>query len=120
MSEHLEGGLQTNQRAELTAIIRALEIAPTNQEVHIYTDSRYSIDCVTTWYKSWEKNKWTTSVKKPVLNKDLIQAAIALIRERESKGARTDFIWVKGHSTDPGNEAADRLAVNGAMMRQNR
>jgi len=105
---------QTNQRAELAAILRALEISPTNREVHIVTDSKYSIDCVTVWCKNWERNGWQTSVKQPVLNKDLIQGVLAKIRDREAVGSATRFLWVKGHSNDPGNEAADRLAVLGA------
>ncbi|KAI9742473.1 MAG: hypothetical protein M1818_004007 [Claussenomyces sp. TS43310] len=115
VSEPLQGKVQTNQRAELTAILRALQIAPTDQEVHIYTDSRYSIDCATVWYKNWEENHWMTSLGKPVMNKDLIQAVLALVRQREALGARTHFNWVKGHSSNPSNEAADRLAVSGAM-----
>jgi ribonuclease HI len=112
----LPGALQTNQRAELAAILRALEISPKNREVHIVTDSEYSINCVTKWYKSWERNDWQTSVKKPVLNKDLIQGVLAKIKDREALGTATRFSWVKGHSKDPGNEAADRLAVLGAQL----
>lgn len=107
--------LQTNQRAELAAILRALEISPTNCEVHIVTDSQYSINCVTVWCKNWERNNWQTSTKQPVMNKDLIQAVLARIRDRDALGAATRFSWIKGHSNDPGNEAADRLAVLGAQ-----
>jgi ribonuclease HI len=114
----LKGELQTNQRAELTAILRALEIAPLQREVHIYTDSSYSINCVTIWYKNWEKNNWLTSVKQPVMNKDLIQDILAKIMERQGCGCLTKFNWIKGHSSDPSNEAADRLAVSGAQRVQ--
>jgi len=117
VSEPLQGERQTNQRAELTAILRALEIAPERQEVHIYTDSKYSISCVTEWYINWEKNQWLTALRKPVENKDLIQQVLVKIRDREVNGSKTVFNWVKGHSTDPGNEAADRLAVSGAQRR---
>lgn len=106
---------QTNQRAELAAILRALEISPRNREVHIITDSKYSIDCLTVWCKDWEKNGWQTSLKQPVLNKDLIQPVLAKIRDREALGTATRFLWTKGHSNDQGNEAADRLAVLGAQ-----
>jgi len=114
VSEALQGTEQTNQRAELTAVLRALQIAPTKAEVHIYTDSRYSISCVTVWYQSWLKNGWQTSQQKPVTNKDLIQAILARINEREAVGGKTFFNWIKGHSDDPSNVAADRLAVNAA------
>jgi ribonuclease HI len=106
---------QTNQRAELAAILRALEIAPISRDVQIRTDSRYSIDCVTVWYRNWERNNWQTSLKKPVLNRDLVRDILTKIRERKALGTKTDFVWIKGHANEPGNIAADRLAVLGAQ-----
>jgi ribonuclease HI len=99
----------------LSAILRALELTPNDRDVQVVTDSKYSIDCVTVWYKNWERNNWQTSLKQDVLNKDLIQAVLAKIREREVHGTATKFLWVKGHSKEPGNEAADQLAVLGAQ-----
>jgi ribonuclease HI len=116
VSEALKGTRQTNQRAELTAIIRALDIAPLNRDVTIYTDSRYSIDCVTNWYKNWVRNKWMTAKNKPVENKDLIMDIRQKMDEREHRKSGTYFFWVKGHANDEGNTAADRLAVEGALM----
>lgn len=114
VSEPLSGALQTNQRAELTAILRAISIAPVTQSVTIITDSQYSIHCVTRWFQNWEKNGWISSLKKEVQNKDLVQACLGKIRQRESQGARTNFVWVKGHSNEKGNVEADKLAVAGA------
>ena len=57
-----------------------------------------------------------TAKNKPVENKDLIMDIRQKIEERESVKSRTDFFWVKGHANDEGNSAADRLAVEGAMM----
>ncbi|KUL85854.1 hypothetical protein ZTR_07363 [Talaromyces verruculosus] len=114
VSEPLKGHRQTNQRAELTAIIRALEIAPRHRPVTIVTDSRYSIDCVTNWFRKWIRNNWQTSDGKPVENKDLIQSILVKINERDSLKVTTTFEWVKGHNRDAGNEEADRLAVDGA------
>ncbi|EGD90296.2 hypothetical protein H112_01751 [Trichophyton rubrum D6] len=116
VSEPLAGSRQTNQRAELTAISRALDIAPKHRDVTIFTDSKYSIDCVTVWCINWQRNNWVTSTQKPVENKDLIQAILSKIEERKSLKVKTLFEWVKGHNKDAGNEAADRLAVNGANM----
>lgn len=116
VSEPLEGSLQTNQRAELTAIQRALEIAPKDWDVLIVTDSNYSINCCTTWYQKWQKNDWKASTGTPVANKDLVVLIRALIDERSGQDATTEFEWIKGHSNDPSNEAADRLAVAGASM----
>ncbi|KZF20742.1 ribonuclease H-like protein [Xylona heveae TC161] len=114
ISEALVGPRQTNQRAELTAILRALEIAPKHRDVTIFTDSRYSIDCVTVWYINWRRNNWQTSQKKPVENRDLIEAILSNIEERNALKVQTLFHWLKGHADHEGNIEADKLAVNGA------
>ncbi|KAJ5477014.1 hypothetical protein N7539_007158 [Penicillium diatomitis] len=114
VSEPLKGSRQTNQRAELTAILRAIDIAPRHRDVTIYTDSRYSIDCVTVWFVNWRRNHWVTKDGKPVENRDLIESILVKIEERNELEVKTLFQWIKGHNRDPGNEAADRLAVNGA------
>lgn len=135
VSEALTGPRQTNQRAELTAILRALELSPRDRPVTIYSDSQYAINCVTTWFQKWRSNGWLNAAKKPVENKDLIEKVLGLLEERErigraydndnaedaaqqtgsSKGrGRVQFVWVKGHKDDPGNIAADVLAVAGA------
>ena len=114
VSETLPGFRQTNQRAELTAIQRALEIVPRNRDVSIITDSRYAIDCVTSWYINWRKNGWKTSAGKAVENKDLVENILTKIEQRNSLNVQTLFEWIKGHSNQPGNVEADRLAVEGA------
>jgi ribonuclease HI len=118
VSEPLKGSRQTNQRAELTAIVRALDIAPRHRDVTIYTDSKYAINCVTVWCFNWQRNNWMTSDSKPVENKDLIRDIIAKMDERTLLKVKTLFEWVKGHNRDPGNEAADLLARNGATKRE--
>lgn len=115
ISEPLTGTRQTNQRAELSAIKRALEIAPRHREVLIFSDSQYAINCVTLWHHNWSRNNWLTTLGKKVENQDLIEEILEKMQEREDIGAKTGFEWVKGHSggTD-GNSQADRLAVEGA------
>ncbi|KAI1805733.1 RnaseH-domain-containing protein [Daldinia bambusicola] len=115
ISERLQGEPQTNQRAELTAILRALETVPIDQKIRIFTDSKYSISCATEWYVNWQKNGWKTK-DGPVRNKDLVEAIRAKIDERTEAGTKTYFQWVKGHAEDAGNVAADELAVNGARQ----
>lgn len=112
----MKGSKQTNQRAELTAILRALDIAPIHREVTIYTDSQYAIRSVTEWSKVWERNGWVNSKNKPVENKDLVMEIREKIVERDLLKKGTYFVWVKGHANDEGNIAADRLAVEGATM----
>ncbi|KAE8365481.1 ribonuclease H-like domain-containing protein [Aspergillus caelatus] len=97
VSEPLKGSRQTNQRAELTAILRALDIAPRHRDVTIFTDSQYAIKCVTVWYVKWQRNKWLTSDNKPVENKDLVESIRVKIEERDELKVKT------------------RLAVNGAQ-----
>lgn len=117
VSERLPGEIQTNQRAELTAVIRALELSKNNAKIRIFTDSKYTIDCSINWYKSWEKNEWKKSNGDPVLNQDLVRRIRVLIDERDKANFKTLFQWVKGHATNPGNIAADRLAVAGACKK---
>lgn len=114
VSEPLQGPRQTNQRAELTACKRAIEIAPRDRDVIIYTDSKYAISCLTEWFVNWRRNDWMTKDKKPVENRDLIEPCLHRIDERKLMRANTTFEWVKGHADDAGNVAADHLAVNGA------
>lgn len=114
VSEPLPGPRQTNQRAELTAIQRALDMAPIDRHATIYSDSNYAINCVTTWSRTWRNNGWMTSAKKPVENKDLVEAILDRLDDRTACGAVTEFQWLKGHADDPGNTAADALAVKGA------
>jgi len=114
LSEPLAGARQTNQRAELTAILRALDLSPFHMNLHIFSDSYYSIRCCTEWYPTWRRNGWMTANRKPVENKDLIEKIVEKIEDRERVGVLTKFEWVKGHSTEAGNVAADQLAVAGA------
>lgn len=90
-------------------------MAPLNKSAIIYTDSKYSINCVTVWFINWRSNGWQNSHGKPVENRDLIEPIITKIDERFRMKGKTEFRWVKGHANDPGNTAADELAVNAAQ-----
>ncbi len=100
----------TNNRMELTAVIRALGALKQPCEVHLHTDSRYVIDGITKWIFGWQKNGWKNSQKKPVLNADLWQELIAAVRPHKIR-----WIWVKGHDGHPENERADKLASDAAL-----
>jgi len=95
--------------------MRALDTIPKDRDVTIVTDSRYSIDCLTTWCSNWRKNGWKTSTGKTVENRDLVENILGKMDERTSLGTRTIFEWIKGHANHPGNAEADKLAVAGAM-----
>ncbi|MDT9013182.1 MAG: ribonuclease [Pseudomonadota bacterium] len=100
----------TNNRMELTAVIRALDALKEPCHVALHTDSRYVIDGITKWIFGWQKNGWINSQKKPVLNADLWQELLESRRRH-----RIDWIWVKGHDGHPENERADRLASDAAL-----
>jgi len=108
-------GEQTNQRAEVLAIKLALEAVSPFEDVLIRTDSMYAKNAITKNWRNWRYWDW----KKPygVLRKnaDLIEPTFELLERRRVRGVVTKFEWVKGHAGDEGNEAADNLAVAGAM-----
>ncbi|TKA48301.1 hypothetical protein B0A55_13642, partial [Friedmanniomyces simplex] len=82
VSEGLQGTKQTNQRAELTAVLRALEVCPKDRRVVILTDSRYAINCCTEWFQKWRANGWVNTAGKAVENRDLIQKLVDNLEER--------------------------------------
>ena len=98
----------TNNRMELTAAIEALNALKGSQTVILHTDSRYVMDGIQDWLPNWKARNWQTSGKKPVKNKDLWQA-LDQANERHS----VTWKWVRGHTGNPGNEAADALANRG-------
>ena len=105
--KEVSGGekLTTNNRMELMAAIGALEALKRPCDIHLHTDSMYLKDGVTKWIHGWKKNGWKTADKKPVKNVDLWQ------RLEEAAAKHTvSWRWVRGHSDNELNEAADALA----------
>lgn len=111
VSEPLSTPPHTNQRAELAAILHLLRTFPRHEGLVIATDSMYAINCLTSWHQMWARKNWTQSQGNSVKNQDLIEAALALL----SDGRKVRFEHVRGHCGDPGNTAADALAVAGAL-----
>jgi ribonuclease HI len=95
----------TNNRMELMAAIRGLEMLKNPSDVVVYTDSRYVMDGVTRWIHRWKLNGWRTSDKKPVKNDDLWRVLDAATARHH-----ISWKWVAGHSGHPENERADALA----------
>lgn len=116
LCERLPGEPQTNQRAELMAVLRALDQVASEQSVEIFTDSRYAIRCVTEWPPGWKAKGWKTATGEDVKNKDIIVVLLEKVDERTKAGGVTTFKWVKGHDKCPGNIAADRLANRGSTL----
>ena len=109
VEKELSGGERetTNNRMELTGVIRGLEALKYPCEVTLTTDSRYVVDSVTKgWVYGWKKRGWIKSDKKPALNVDLWEKLLPLLEKH-----KVEFVWVKGHAGHPENERCDRLAV---------
>ena len=109
----LSGGehATTNNRMEMTAVIRALEtLAGSGADVDLYTDSQYVKNGIETWIHGWKRNGWRTADKKPVKNADLWRILDALAARH-----RIHWHWVRGHNAHPGNERADALANRGVL-----
>ncbi len=100
-------GDTTNNRMELTAAIEGLKALKEKCEVTLYTDSQYVANGINKgWARSWQKNGWIKSDKKPALNRELWEELLSLIDRHE-----VSVVWVKGHNGHPENERCDRLAV---------
>jgi len=111
VSEPLEGPKQTNQRAELTAGLKALRLATPGKPIEIRTDSRYLIQGITSWVPNWRNRGWKTSTGASVENQDLFKA---INEEVEHRSSPITWTHVSAHTGIYGNEMADHLAVQGA------
>ena len=115
----------TNNRMELKAVIEALSFLSSrlslttvpsdpnpakpspswlSSPIHIYTDSQYVKNGVTTWIKSWKLRGWKTADKKPVKNQELWIELDELVQK-----TAPSFFWVEGHAGNPDNERCDSL-----------
>lgn len=100
----------TNNRMELTAVIRALEALRRHCTVKVYTDSQYVQKGISEWLPQWKRRSWRTADKKPVKNEDLWREL------DELAGKHTvEWHWVRGHAGHAENERADALANRGVQ-----
>ena len=108
--KELSGGEKntTNNRMELTAVIKALQALKEPCTVELYSDSKYVLDALQKgWAVSWRKRGWIKSDKKPALNPDLWETLLDLVETHDVR-----YHWVKGHASNPKNNRCDELAVN--------
>ena len=98
----------TNNRMELTAVIRALEALTAPSDVDLHTDSQYVKNGIENWIHTWKRNGWKTSDRKAVKNAELWRELEALALRH-----RIRWHWVKGHADNAGNLRADALANRG-------
>lgn len=124
LKEKLNFKPNTNNKAEIFAVIRGLELlfkyySPFDKsefvkdKLTIYSDSAYIINGITNWINSWRANNWMNSKKEPVKNKELWEYLDKRVRFFE-QDFDIEFVKVKGHSGNKWNEKCDRLA-NEAM-----
>lgn len=99
----------TNNKMELTAVIKALTAAKKHAEVEIHTDSQYVKNGMESWIKNWKAKGWKTADKKPVKNQELWQQLDEL-----ASNIKIHWVWVKGHAGEEFNERVDDLARNAA------
>lgn len=110
----LPGDLQTNNRAELYAMLKALQLfRGDGRPLTIRCDSRYVKDCMENWRWKWKRNGWLTVRGTSVLNRDLIEE---IEDELEYYEMDPDIEYVPAHAGIRGNEEADRLARQGAEL----
>ncbi|MCJ7837589.1 MAG: ribonuclease HI [Burkholderiales bacterium] len=98
----------TNNRMELTAVIRALAALKRTCEIDLYTDSQYVQKGISEWVAAWKRRGWKTADRKPVKNVDLW-----LELDRLAGTHHIRWHWVRGHAGHAENERADALANRG-------
>ena len=110
VAEKLLGILQTNNRAEMTAVLHVLKIVPKWVDLQICTDSQLVVDAIRHWMQGWERRGWKTKAGKQVQNEDLWREIKMALEDRTG---RTDIIKVPSHVDIEGNERADDMAKAG-------
>ncbi|MEM1292507.1 MAG: ribonuclease HI [Cyanobacteria bacterium P01_H01_bin.162] len=115
--QHELGGADratTNNRMEMQAAIAGLQLLVASGQttpVELYTDSEYVKKGITQWIAGWKRRGWQTAAKKPVLNKDLWQQLDAVNHAvAQQTGAPVQWIYVRGHAGNEGNERCDTIA----------
>ncbi|KON79623.1 ribonuclease HI [Azoarcus sp. PA01] len=105
----------TNNRMELLAVIRALELLKRPVVARVHTDSQYVQKGISEWIHGWKARGWKTAAKTPVKNEDLWRAL-----DEAASRHQVQWVWVRGHAGHVENERADELARRGveAVRRQ--
>lgn len=97
--------LTTNNRMELTAVIKALESLKKPCRIRVVTDSNYVVQGMNSWISKWVRSGWKNSQKQEVANKDLWEKLLKLSSQHE-----ITWEWIKGHNSNIENERCDKLA----------
>ena len=97
-TKEISGGAPetTNNQMELTAVIEGLSLLKKTCSVELYTDSKYVLEGATKWLDGWIQKGWKKADKKPVLNRELWEKLIPLLKKHV-----VNWHWVKGHAGHP-------------------
>jgi len=116
----------TNQRAELFAFLEVFKILNNNLNqkekiINIYSDSMYSINCLTIWRYNWEKNNWINSKNEPVKNQDIIKNCILLYDNLINNGFIINIFHINSHTNIKEykyicNDVVDKICKNAANL----
>jgi ribonuclease HI len=134
VSQSFNIGEITHNRAEIYAVLRALELIHAHHQSNgyeyvIHSDSDYTIKSINKWINDWKKKGWKTASKSPVKNIDLWKQLDTLREDLVQKGYNIKYKWVRAHLTEPankvgpeykiwfGNMMADTLAKAGRDMK---
>ncbi|HEV3366817.1 MAG TPA: ribonuclease H [Acidimicrobiales bacterium] len=102
----------TNQRMEVTAVLRALQSL--DGPLHVVSDSTYVVNCFRNrWWVGWKRRGWRNAQGKPVANQDLWKELLDLALDPSRP---VTFEWVKGHSGDRMNDVVDLMATQAAAL----
>ena len=96
----------TNNRMELTALHRGVELVPVGTPATVYSDSNLVVRTVTEWAAGWERRGWKRKTG-PVENLDLVRPLYELLRQRPE----IEVVWIRAHAGNRWNEYADALAT---------
>ena len=99
----------TNNRMEMTAIIQGLSKCKDDENILLFSDSKYVLKGIKDWMLNWKQNNWKSVKNKPIKNKDLWLIIDGLIQKK----VNARFNWVKAHSNNEYNNRADYLAKLG-------
>ncbi len=107
--KEVSGGLRqtTNNRMEIYAAIKGLEMLKESCKVTLYSDSQYVVNAMTQgWVARWQQRSWRRAGNEPALNADLWKQLTALCEKHE-----VSFVWIRGHNGNVENERCDRLST---------
>ncbi len=111
--KELSGGysLTTNNRMEILAAIRALEVLKRRCSVMLYSDSKYIVNAINKgWARRWRRNNWMRTKEEAAKNSDLWSQLLELCEQHE-----VNFQWVRGHAASKENNRCDTLATRARL-----